>query len=93
MLGVDDFDARLADNDFQICGRKLGRQLNWNGGKINFSMDRPENEVRHIGFNIERTPTSKDELIGWLQTSAEQIELVVKSIATNTLEIDLEADD
>ncbi len=93
LLSENEFDDRLADNELHISGRRFGRQLVWNDGKVNLNVSRDEGDNRKVSLNIERTSTNNQELIGWLETPSQQIEELVQTISNETLELELPQND
>jgi hypothetical protein len=82
-----EFDNRLSENDFVICGRSMTRTLNWRGGRINLTIREEQNGSFDILFNFELHSTEKDRHVQWLKTDVKEIEKQVNSILDDCIRI------
>lgn len=85
-----EFDNRLSDQNLVICGRALTRVLDWEGGKLSFTIEENQSGSSEMLFNFELRSTDVTQHICWLTTEVTKIESQVNCLLYDCLNIDRE---
>jgi hypothetical protein len=82
----DHWDDDLADFQFRIEGRSLGRSLSWRRGTINATLSESEG-VFLVDFNIERRSPQVADHKEWLSVDISEVETVVSRVMFDTMKV------